>query len=81
MNVKVIVEFKGLKIEMDLKEAEDLYCILEKIVGGRKESNVFYPVCPHPRPWWEVSPWYRWTTTAVTNGTTGEMTYGVQHHG
>ncbi len=45
-SVKVVVEFKGVKLEMDLDEAGELKKILERICGEPTKWHYVYPTYP-----------------------------------
>ncbi len=76
--VTVVIEFKGVKLELDLKEAKELQQVLEGITGEKVKEYIPYPVVtPRPWPWWSGT---YWSTGTIPCGD-GDTTYQVSMRG
>lgn len=71
MIATIVLDIKGVKIELTVEQATELLDLLLNLVGEKSIERVEYIPAPHP-----VYP-YRWppyTWTCLTSGTTATLT-------
>ena len=70
MELKIKLKVKGVEIEMDEADAEELHKFLNKIYGKKEKEPVYIPT-PYPVHRWSSWPYYdvTWTSCSDTSGT------------
>lgn len=76
MEVKIKLKIKGVEIELDLKETEQLKRILENITGREVIKEKEYVPYPYPEPYrWRYPYWdVTWSDDTTTYSDTGDYT-------